>query len=44
MVEKIWEGTVTVLSIDVVRAISKSNALDAFFTVGLIYPFCHTFP
>ncbi|KAL6304350.1 acyl-CoA dehydrogenase/oxidase [Sparassis latifolia] len=30
LVEKIWEGTITVLSLDLVRAASKSKALDAF--------------
>ncbi|KAI0755038.1 acyl-CoA dehydrogenase/oxidase, partial [Daedaleopsis nitida] len=30
LVEKIWEGTVTVLSLDIVRAVDKSAALDAF--------------
>ena len=34
MVEKIWEGTVTVLSLDVVRAASKPAVLDAFLAVG----------
>lgn len=36
LVEKIWEGTVTVLSLDVVRAASKPAVLDAFLTVS--YP------
>ncbi|CDO71419.1 hypothetical protein BN946_scf184909.g13 [Trametes cinnabarina] len=30
LVEKIWEGTITVLSLDLVRAVEKSAALDAF--------------
>ncbi|EPT05299.1 hypothetical protein FOMPIDRAFT_1057572 [Fomitopsis schrenkii] len=30
LVEKIWEGTITVLSLDVVRAASKPAVLDAF--------------
>ncbi|KAH9846378.1 acyl-CoA dehydrogenase/oxidase [Lenzites betulinus] len=30
LVEKIWEGTITVLSLDIVRAVQKSSALDAF--------------
>ncbi|KAI0345964.1 hypothetical protein BDW22DRAFT_1467764 [Trametopsis cervina] len=30
IVEKIWEGTITVLSLDVVRAATKSDALQAF--------------
>ncbi|KAI0354904.1 acyl-CoA dehydrogenase NM domain-like protein [Trametes cingulata] len=30
LVEKIWEGTITVLSLDVLRAVEKSAALDAF--------------
>ncbi|KAI8994137.1 acyl-CoA dehydrogenase/oxidase [Trametes punicea] len=30
LVEKIWEGTITVLSLDFVRAVEKSSALDAF--------------
>ncbi|PIL22483.1 hypothetical protein GSI_15171 [Ganoderma sinense ZZ0214-1] len=29
-VEKIWEGTITVLSLDVLRAIERSRAMDAF--------------
>ena len=34
MVEKIWEGTITVLSLDVVRATEKSAALVAFTVVS----------
>ncbi|KAI0365734.1 hypothetical protein BV20DRAFT_953774 [Pilatotrama ljubarskyi] len=30
LVEKIWEGTITVLSLDLLRAVEKSAALDAF--------------
>ncbi|PCH40066.1 hypothetical protein WOLCODRAFT_88441 [Wolfiporia cocos MD-104 SS10] len=30
MVERIWEGTITVLSLDIVRVVSKSAAMDAF--------------
>ncbi|KZT73710.1 hypothetical protein DAEQUDRAFT_742841 [Daedalea quercina L-15889] len=30
LVEKIWEGTVTVLSLDIARAASKPGTLDAF--------------
>ncbi|OSD07275.1 hypothetical protein PYCCODRAFT_1430518 [Trametes coccinea BRFM310] len=30
LVEKIWEGTITVLSLDLVRAVEKSAALNAF--------------
>ncbi|KAJ8483477.1 hypothetical protein ONZ51_g4672 [Trametes cubensis] len=30
LVEKIWEGTITVLSLDLVRAVEKSPALNAF--------------
>ncbi|TBU62249.1 acyl-CoA dehydrogenase/oxidase [Dichomitus squalens] len=30
IVEKIWEGTITVLSLDLVRAAEKSTAMDAF--------------
>ncbi|KAI0632061.1 acyl-CoA dehydrogenase/oxidase [Trametes polyzona] len=30
LVEKIWEGTITVLSLDLVRVVEKSAALDAF--------------
>ncbi|KAI0822224.1 acyl-CoA dehydrogenase/oxidase [Trametes gibbosa] len=30
LVEKIWEGTITVLSLDLVRVVEKSGALDAF--------------
>lgn len=33
IVEKIWEGTITVLSLDLVRVIEKSTALDAFIKV-----------
>ncbi|KAI1793402.1 acyl-CoA dehydrogenase/oxidase [Ganoderma leucocontextum] len=29
-VEKIWEGTITVLSLDLLRATEKSHAMDAF--------------
>ncbi|KZT09123.1 uncharacterized protein LAESUDRAFT_722826 [Laetiporus sulphureus 93-53] len=32
LVEKIWEGTITVLSLDLVRAVSQSTALDAFIS------------
>ncbi|KAI0648104.1 acyl-CoA dehydrogenase/oxidase [Trametes meyenii] len=30
LVEKIWEGTITVLSLDLLRVIEKSSALNAF--------------
>lgn len=33
MVEKIWEGTVTVLSLDIVRAAAKPGVLQAFISV-----------
>ena len=32
-VEKIWEGTITVLSLDVLRATERSRAMDAFMEV-----------
>ena len=32
-VEKIWEGTITVLSLDVLRATERSRAMDAFVEV-----------
>lgn len=35
LVEKIWEGTVTVLSLDIVRATSKPGVLQAFISVRL---------
>ena len=34
IVEKIWEGTITVLSLDLVRATEKSAAMDAFVKVS----------
>lgn len=34
LVEKIWEGTITVLSLDIMRATSKPGVLRAFMTVG----------
>ena len=34
IVEKIWEGTITVLSLDLVRATDKSAAMDAFVKVS----------
>lgn len=34
--EKIWEGTVTVLSLDGVRAASKPGVLDAFLDVSIL--------
>lgn len=32
-VEKIWEGTITVLSLDMLRATEKSRAMEAFIEV-----------
>ena len=34
IVEKIWEVTITVLSLDLVRATEKSAAVDAFVKVS----------
>ena len=34
MVEKIWEGTTTVLALDLVRAVRKRGILDAFVQVS----------
>ena len=34
LVEKIWEGTIVVLSLDVVRAASKPGVLNAWTTVS----------
>lgn len=36
LVEKIWEGTIIVLSLDLVRAVKKSTALKAFISVSLL--------
>ena len=36
LVEKIWEGTTTVLSLDFVRASQDPETLNAFITVGFI--------
>ena len=36
LVEKIWEGTITVLSLDLVRAVEKSPALNAFIQVTVV--------
>ena len=37
LAEKIWEGTVTVLALDVVRAASKPEVLKAFSLVRTLY-------
>jgi hypothetical protein len=34
MVEKIWEGTIAVLSLDIVRAVLKPGVLQAYASVG----------
>ncbi len=32
-VEKIWQGTITVLSLDILRATERSHAMNAFVEV-----------
>lgn len=34
MVEQIWEGTTTVLALDVVRAVQRKDSLKAFAQVS----------
>ena len=41
-VEKIWEGTVTVLALDLIRAASKPGTIDAFTSVSLLCMYCLT--